>query len=56
MKGTIEVLNDLEVGGIVSRYAIGGAMGAIFYIEPCLTFDLDVLSFGSLTVAALYQR
>lgn len=42
MKRTIEVLNDLEKGGVLSRYAIGGAMGAIFYTEPFLTFDVDV--------------
>ena len=42
MKRTIEVLNELEHKGIFARYAIGGAMGAIFYTEPFLTFDLDV--------------
>ena len=42
MKRTIEVLKELEEEGVFSRYAIGGAMGAIFYTEPFLTFDLDV--------------
>lgn len=42
MKRTIEVLNELEQEGVFFRYAIGGAMGAIFYTEPFLTFDLDV--------------
>jgi hypothetical protein len=42
VKRTIEVLNELEKEGVFSRYAIGGAMGAIFYTEPFLTFDLDV--------------
>ena len=42
MKRTIEVLNELEQERVFSRYAIGGAMGAIFYTEPFLTFDLDV--------------
>ena len=42
MKRTIEVLNELEQQGVFFRYAIGGAMGAIFYTEPFLTFDLDV--------------
>lgn len=42
MKRTIEVLNQLEQDGVFSHYAIGGAMGAIFYTEPFLTFDLDV--------------
>jgi len=42
VKRTIEVLNELEKERVFSRYAIGGAMGAIFYTEPFLTFDLDV--------------
>jgi hypothetical protein len=42
VKRTVEVLNELEQEGVFSRYAIGGAMGAIFYTEPFLTFDLDV--------------
>ena len=42
MKRTLEILNELEKEGVFSRYAIGGAMAAIFYTEPVLTFDLDV--------------
>ena len=42
MKRTLKMLNELEKEGVFSRYAIGGAMGAIFYTEPVLTFDLDV--------------
>ena len=42
MKRTMQVLNELERDGMVERYAIGGAMGATFYVEPLLTFDLDV--------------
>lgn len=42
MKRALAVLNKLERDGIFSRYAIGGAMGATFYVEPLLTFDLDV--------------
>ena len=61
MKRTIEVLNELEKEGVLSRYAIGGAMGAIFYTEPFLTFDLDVFfvlpqtSGGLLTLAPIYD-
>ena len=61
MKRTIEVLNELEKEGIFSRYAIGGAMGAIFYTEPFLTFDLDVFVVlppargDLLTMAPIYE-
>ena len=61
METTLQVLNDLERTGAVSRYAIGGAMGATFYIEPVVTFDLDVFvvlpqtSGGLLTLTPLYE-
>ena len=42
MKRTLQVLNKLEDEGVFARYAIGGAMAATFYVEPLLTFDLDV--------------
>ena len=61
MEKTLQVLNDLERAGVVSRYAIGGAMGATFYVEPVLTFDLDVFvvlpqtAGGLLTLTPLYE-
>jgi hypothetical protein len=42
LEATLEVLNRLERQGVIARYAIGGAVGAIFYMEPFLTYDLDV--------------
>lgn len=42
MEATLRVLNELEQTEVMSRYAIGGAMAATFYVEPLLTFDLDV--------------
>jgi hypothetical protein len=42
MKKTLRVLNDLKKKGILVDYAIGGGMGIVFYIEPILTYDLDV--------------
>jgi len=38
----IAALNDMKTGGVVSDYAIGGAMALIFWSEPTATFDLDV--------------
>src|SRR5688500_3412987 len=61
MKRTLQVLNELERGGVIDRYAIGGAMGATFYVEPLLTFDLDVFVVlpqspaGLLSLAPLYE-
>jgi hypothetical protein len=61
MEKTLEVLNSLERSGALGRYAIGGAMGATFYAEPIITFDLDVFVLlpqspgGLLTLTPLYE-
>ncbi len=61
MEGTLQILNELEREGVLGRYAIGGAMGATFYVEPLLTFDLDVFIVlpqtggGLLTLTPLYE-
>jgi hypothetical protein len=36
------ILNQMESEGVIGRYAIGGAVGAIFWLEPFQTKDLDV--------------
>ena len=53
MEKTLQVLNALERDGVVSRYAIGGAMAATFYAEPVLTFDLDIFVILPETVGGL---
>jgi hypothetical protein len=61
MEATLKVLNDLEREGVITRYAIGGAVGAIFYMEPFLTYDLDVFVAlpetvgGLLTLSPIYE-
>ena len=40
---TITVLNQMVEDGIIRRYAIGGAVAAMNYLEPALTEDVDVL-------------
>lgn len=42
MEATLTVLNDLVARGVIEKYAIGGAVGAIFWVEPFDTIDLDV--------------
>ena len=36
------MLNQMERDGVIKRYAIGGAVGATFYLEPISTLDVDV--------------
>jgi hypothetical protein len=42
MKKVIRILNELVEKKIITDYAIGGAVGVIFYTEPFNTKDLDV--------------
>lgn len=42
MRDTLKVLNLLKADGTIKEYAIGGAMGAMYYIEAITTIDLDV--------------
>lgn len=61
MKKALQALNGLEREGVLGRYAIGGAMGATFYVEPFTTFDLDVFvvlpeAGGLVTLAPLYRE
>ena len=42
MKGTLEVINQMQAEGVIGRYAIGGAVGATFYLEPSATLDIDI--------------
>lgn len=42
MKEALKVLAELIADGVIEDYAIGGAMGATFYLEPVVTMDLDV--------------
>jgi len=42
MKETLKVLNGMLRANVVQRYAIGGAVAAIYYLEPIDTVDLDI--------------
>jgi hypothetical protein len=48
IKTTITLINQMQADGVIERYAIGGAVGATFYLEPVATLDVDVfISFRS---------
>ena len=61
MKLALEVVNSLERDGIIGRYAIGGAMAAVFYAEPVSTFDVDIFitfssaASGLISLTPLYE-
>jgi hypothetical protein len=52
----------MEADGVIGRYAIGGAIGAVFWLEPMTTKDIDVfvvlpksLGAGLLTLTPIYE-
>jgi hypothetical protein len=42
IREAIETINKMQADRIIDRYAIGGAVGATFYLEPVTTLDVDV--------------
>jgi hypothetical protein len=54
MKTTLKVINQMQADGVIGQYAIGGAVGATFYLEPVATLDIDVfVSFKKAAGSAL---
>lgn len=43
MKETLQKINELVELGILEKYAIAGGMGQFYYIEPSVTYDLDLI-------------
>jgi hypothetical protein len=42
VKETLELINQMQAEGVIDEYAIGGAVGATFYLAPAATADLDL--------------
>ena len=42
MKETLDAIHRMREEGVIGAYAIGGAVGATFYLEPTATMDVDV--------------
>jgi len=42
VESVFAIINQMEAEGVIGRYAIGGAVGAIFWLEPVTTKDVDV--------------
>jgi hypothetical protein len=42
MEKALQVIEEMTRLGIIKAYAIGGGIAATYYIEPVLTYDLDV--------------
>ncbi len=35
--------NELVSAGLIEDYALGGALAAIYYVEPFITYDADII-------------
>lgn len=53
MKKVIKVLKELVSHGIIEKYAIGGAVGVIFYTETLNTKDVDVFVAPEMTKSGI---
>ncbi len=42
MEKALSVIEEMTCLGIIKAYAIGGGIAATYYIEPILTYDLDI--------------
>ena len=42
IKDVLAAINQMERASVIERYAIGGAVGATFYLEPVATLDVDI--------------
>jgi hypothetical protein len=42
MEKVIQILNRMQADGVIEKYAIGGGIAAIYYLEPYQTDDIDV--------------
>ena len=42
IKEVITTVNRMQADGVIEPYAIGGAVGATFYLEPVATLDVDI--------------
>jgi len=42
MEKALQVIEEITRLGIIKAYAIGGGIAATYYIEPVLTYDLDI--------------
>ena len=42
IRDVIKTIHQMQAEGVMERYAVGGAVGATFYLEPVATLDVDV--------------
>ena len=43
LRKTFCVINQMRDDGVIGEYAVAGAVAALYYVEPALTEDLDIM-------------
>src|SRR5947207_11232163 len=43
----LRAANELISAGLIKDYALGGALAAIYYVEPFTTYDADIIFIAS---------
>ena len=43
----LRAANELVSAGLIENYALGGALAAIYYVEPFTTYDADIIFIAS---------
>jgi hypothetical protein len=62
IEAALRRIHDAHQRGIIGPYAIGGAIGAMFYMEPFATKDLDIFTAlpvtgaGMVSLSAIYDH
>ena len=42
LRDVLRAANGLVAGGLIEDWALGGALAAIYYVEPFTTYDADI--------------
>jgi hypothetical protein len=42
IREVLKTVNQMQAEGVFDHYAVGGAVGATFYLEPVATLDVDI--------------
>ncbi|MEW6325100.1 MAG: hypothetical protein AB1515_06900 [Nitrospirota bacterium] len=62
IESALQRIEEARRRGVIGNYAIGGAIGAMFYMEPFATKDLDVFTLlpvtetGMVSLSAVYDH
>jgi hypothetical protein len=44
VREVFEAINRIKADGVIDGYAVGGAVGATFYLDPVATYDVDIFA------------